>query len=176
MCGFRLSLSTVWRKNISTIIIGNNVKRIPVNLASESTNLTSVTIGKSVTEIGGYAFGACDALRTVKCIGTVPPVMASSNCFSEMTYLGATLLVRRNYVSNYYETDYWHKFTNIIGIDDEPGDVNGDGSVTIKDVTDLIDLLLGGDTISNENADANGDGIFSIKDVTDLIDMLLSGN
>ena len=93
-----------------------------------------------------------------------------------MTYLGATLLVRRNYVSNYYETDYWHKFTNIIGIDDEPGDVNGDGSVTIKDVTDLIDLLLGGDTISNENADANGDGIVSIKDVTDLIDMLLSEN
>ena len=51
--------------------------------------------------------------------------------------------------------------------------MNGDGSVTIADVTVLIDLLLGGDNINNEVADVNGDSVVSIKDVTDLIDMLL---
>ena len=55
------------------------------------------------------------------------------------------------------------------------GDVNGDGSVNISDVTALIDLLLGGDTISNPAADCNQDSSVNISDVTTLIDYLLSG-
>ena len=57
------------------------------------------------------------------------------------------------------------------------GDVNHDGSVSIKDVTDLIDYLLGGDNgICLICADVNGvDGV-SIADVTTLIDKLLGGN
>jgi surface protein len=54
------------------------------------------------------------------------------------------------------------------------GDVNGDGSVNISDVTTLIDLLLGG-TISNPAADCNQDSSINISDVTSLIDYLLSG-
>lgn len=60
------------------------------------------------------------------------------------------------------------------------GDVNGDGRVSIKDVTALISYLLNGDytedkdeTINEEGADVNGDGKISINDVTDLIHMLL---
>ena len=54
------------------------------------------------------------------------------------------------------------------------GDVNHDGQVTIKDVTDLIDYLLGsGNDIDTAAADVSGDGDVTIKDVTDLIDMLL---
>ncbi len=56
------------------------------------------------------------------------------------------------------------------------GDVNGDGSVTISDVTALIDLLLGGGTINNPAADCNGDSNVTISDVTALIDYLLGGN
>ncbi len=56
------------------------------------------------------------------------------------------------------------------------GDVNGDNDVNISDVTALIDLLLGGGTISNSAADCNQDGQVSISDVTVLIDYLLSGN
>ena len=56
----------------------------------------------------------------------------------------------------------------------ELGDVNGDGSVNITDVTTLIDYLLGSTTdIILEAADVNQmDGI-NISDVTALIDMLL---
>ena len=56
------------------------------------------------------------------------------------------------------------------------GDVNGDGSVNISDVTALIDLLLGGSTISNPAADCNQDGSVNISDVTALIDYLLSNH
>ena len=56
------------------------------------------------------------------------------------------------------------------------GDVNGDGSVNISDVTTLIDLLLGGGSISNPAADCNQDSSVNISDVTALIDYLLSGH
>ena len=56
------------------------------------------------------------------------------------------------------------------------GDVNGDGNVTISDVTALIDLLLGGGTINNPAADCNNDTNVTISDVTALIDFLLGGS
>ena len=56
------------------------------------------------------------------------------------------------------------------------GDVNGDGKLSIKDVTDLIDYLLtdNSEDINLDVADINGDGRIAIKDVTDLISLLLS--
>jgi len=65
-------------------------------------------------------------------------------------------------------------------VPDEPqyivGDVNGDGMVTIKDVTALIDYLLGGNAepINEAAADVNQNGGIAINDVTALIDLLLS--
>lgn len=55
------------------------------------------------------------------------------------------------------------------------GDVNGDGSISISDVTALIDYLLSGNAngISLVGADCNTDGSISISDVTALIDRLL---
>lgn len=55
------------------------------------------------------------------------------------------------------------------------GDVDGDGKVTIGDVADLIDYLLG---VANpsfviDNADVDSDGRITIADVSDIIDMLL---
>jgi len=75
-----------------------------------------------------------------------------------------------------------------------PGDVNGDGKVSIKDVTTLIEILLTGVAEDNPDpdpdpdpqpqlkavraeyqaADINKDGKVSIKDVTELIDVLLT--
>ena len=53
------------------------------------------------------------------------------------------------------------------------GDVNHDGSVTIKDVTALIDYLLGDGDVCMTCADVNGSTDVTIADVTALIDMLL---
>ena len=59
----------------------------------------------------------------------------------------------------------------------QPGDVNGDGSLSIGDAILLIDYLLSPNSkvadINMTGADVNGDGVISIKDVTTLIDMLL---
>ena len=59
------------------------------------------------------------------------------------------------------------------------GDVNHDGSVSIADVTALIDYLLSGNEAGGSCpicADVNGADGVTIADVTTLIDMLLSGN
>ena len=58
------------------------------------------------------------------------------------------------------------------------GDVDGDGEITIADVTAIIDILLAGDTsgVDMNCADCDVDGILSIADVTALIDYLLTGS
>lgn len=59
------------------------------------------------------------------------------------------------------------------------GDVNNDGSISIADVTTLINHLLSGDfddsnSFSSANADVYEDDILSIRDVTALINILLA--
>jgi hypothetical protein len=58
-----------------------------------------------------------------------------------------------------------------------PGDVDHDGNLTIKDVTDLINYLLDNRVtdVCLICADVNGDSKLKIDDVTDLIGILLSG-
>ena len=58
------------------------------------------------------------------------------------------------------------------------GDIDGDGRVSVADVTTLIDVLLSGtyDNVPAAQADVDGDGAVSITDVTTLIDMLLNNS
>ena len=55
------------------------------------------------------------------------------------------------------------------------GDVNGDGQVSISDVTQLIGSLLSGSAVST-GADVDGDGEVGIADVTELLNALLTGS
>ena len=55
------------------------------------------------------------------------------------------------------------------------GDVNGDGSVDISDVTDLIAAVLNGTSLDPAVADMNGDNHIDVTDVTDLISRVLNG-
>jgi len=61
-----------------------------------------------------------------------------------------------------------------ISVGYERGDANGDGHVSIADVSAIIDHLLGGelDEYQREAADTNTDGEVSIADVSTLIDMI----
>jgi len=58
------------------------------------------------------------------------------------------------------------------------GDVNGDENVNVADVTQLIDLLIDGETshVFLQEVDIDGDGRFTIADVTALIDLLLNSS
>ena len=54
-----------------------------------------------------------------------------------------------------------------------PGDVNLDGSVTIADVTALVNIILGKASESHGVADINDDGSVTIADVTALVNIIL---
>ena len=125
----------------------------------------------------GYMFNACSNLTTIYAGDgwTTDAVTTSGNMFNKCTKLvggkGTT------FDANHVDKAYAHidggpsnpgYFTGL----SQAGDVNGDGSVTIADVTSLIDILLNGGT-APAGADVNGDGSVTIADVTALIDMLL---
>ena len=60
-----------------------------------------------------------------------------------------------------------------------PGDVDGDGVVSISDVSTLIDFLLGNEPAPERDvnmlgADVDEDGVVGISDVSALIDLLLN--
>jgi len=63
-------------------------------------------------------------------------------------------------------------------IDENPGDVNNDGKISIADVTALVNIILGQDSVApyaynHAAADVNADGNISIADVTALVNLLL---
>ena len=63
---------------------------------------------------------------------------------------------------------------NVSGGEDPgvPGDVNGDGEVSIADVNAVIDMILNGNP--SMNGDVNGDGEVGIADVNAVIDLILN--
>ena len=58
------------------------------------------------------------------------------------------------------------------------GDLNGDGVVSVTDVTLLVSVVLGeeNENVDMDNADVNGDGILSVSDVTTLVNIILGDN
>ena len=141
------------------------------------TSMTSLVLGDGLTNMGYQAFYGCTGLTSVNCLALTPPNTSQYNpAFSSSTYSDATLRVPPASIEAYRTANVWKQFANIEGLAGAgPGDVNGDGSFTITDVTGLIDAILGGDpdVMNNPYADVNGDGKVTIADVTALISSLL---
>ena len=83
------------------------------------------------------------------------------------SYWQLSALTPRSY--NYSTRQY-----AVIGIEGDYTDVNHDGTISIADVTELIDMILTGE-FDGLSGDANGDHQVNIADVTELIDWLLHG-
>ena len=147
-------------------------------------SLKKITIGSEVESICDEIFCIYDPvynnIDTVECLATQPPVI-TEDCFWIYTYENATLCVPYASMGSYAAAEGWRNFVNLAATDVTPemlGDVDGDGKITIGDVTDLIDYLLGinDSSVNLLNGDIDGDRYITIGDVTDLIDMLLHNN
>ena len=53
--------------------------------------------------------------------------------------------------------------------------MDGNGTINVKDVTDLVDMLLGGEELP-AYYDVDGNGEVNVNDVAILIDLLMNGN
>lgn len=162
--------------SLKKVNIPNSVESIGVDAFRECTNLRELTLGDGVQFIDQGAFIQCDSIETINCNAVTPPVMASDNCFTSRCYENAVLYVPGPSINDYKSTDYWNMFYH--SYTDYPFDVNGDGSISINDVSILIDALLANDmsSVVSRNADANGDGNININDIILLIDYLLEND
>ena len=71
-----------------------------------------------------------------------------------------------------YMTTYTIVFPKI-----RPGDVNGDGSLTIADVANLVGIIMGEvDDYDEYTADLNGDSYITVADVMLLVNIILEGD
>ena len=53
------------------------------------------------------------------------------------------------------------------------GDVNGDGTINVSDITKLINVIMGIIDLPDEFADVNGDGTVNVSDITALVNIIL---
>ena len=152
--------------------------------ALASLDMSSFNTSK-VTSMG-YMFYNCNSLHTIY-VGegwSTAAVTTSASMFASCTNLvggqGTT------YNASHVDKAYAHidggpsnpgYFTEA-GTTFLRGDVNGDGDVTIADVTALITMVLRGNVTPADNpaADCNEDGSINIADVTVLIGRVLRGS
>ena len=98
------------------------------------------------------------------------------NCHFEGLAPGKTYYYR---MYAHYQDGTWSEWSNVetvtLPLEVAVGDVNGDGLITVGDVTLLIDRLLNGDPVLAVGAaDLDGDGQMGIGDVSALIDRMLA--
>ena len=88
-----------------------------------------------------------------------------------------TLHVPKGTKDLYMNADQWKDFLLNIVDDLEvpviPGDVDGNDTVNVSDVTTLVNMILGVVAKDELVADINGDGKVNVSDVTALINIIL---
>ena len=142
--------------------------------------LEYLELGANIDSLENSALCSLDSLKVLICWATTPP--RCHNYWSSFSpwpneLKNTVLYVPKASLEAYQTANDWKNFKTIVPIDDV-GDVNGDGKLSIRDVNELINLLLSGENtdIATTFADVNLDGKISISDVTTLINRLLSGD
>ena len=159
---------------LTSIVIPSSVTTIGRSAFQNCILLDDVTIGYNVSRIGDYAFWYC-RMTSVTVENPIPLAVTSTTFFNPAN---ATLYVPLGSKSAYQEADYWKEFKEIKEYGTLRGDVNGDGTVTITDVSLMVAYILGqqSDDFIAANADVNGDGSITVTDVMETVRIILEGN
>lgn len=161
--------------NLERVTLPNTITTIPYLAFYHCEKLSSITIPETVESLGTEPFAYCYALSRVISKPLVPPTNESIYAFDHCSN-NAVLFVPYESLEDYRADNVWGRFSRIvpfIGIG--PGDVNGDGNISIGDAADLIDQLINGEDIP-AYYDVDGSGAVTIGDIAALIDLLLAGN
>lgn len=143
-------------------------------LYNVSAVIDTMRLPSTVTSLGDMAMAGMIGMQVLKTDATEVPAVGNE-VWAGVNQPEIPLIAPDNTsLKAYQEADQWMYF--FFAIDVILGDVNGDGAVSIADVTALIDYLLEGGDINEAGADVTQDGNISIADVTALIDKLLGGN
>ncbi|MBR5725158.1 MAG: leucine-rich repeat protein [Muribaculaceae bacterium] len=178
---------------LQQMVYPRGVTRINNSAMDNCNSMTSVTLPSTLTYLGSNVFYRCTSLNNIYVKAVTPPTCdiyewydydwdeyVTDYTFTNAQFTNATLYVPTQSLSAYRNADTWKKFNHFVGVDYAPdyipGDVNSDNTVSISDVTALINYLLTDDasSINIDAADFNEDSRVSIDDVTALINYLLT--
>ncbi len=165
----------------------SEVKDMTVMFAecSSLTELDLTTFNTSKVTNMAYMFNKCTALRTIYAGDgwDMSSVKGAAQMFALCTSLrggyGTACDGNTNIGSEYAHIDEGPSnpgyFTDKSAF--RIGDINKDGSITIADVTALVNIILGKTTdYESRLADVNTDGSITIADVTALVNIILGKN
>ena len=134
--------------NVDNVIIPSTLTAIS-NYAFKGNAINALVIPNTVESIGTKAFnqdGLGSNTITVATVFRSTPLPIDTDCFTPSS--SSTLYVPAGSKAAYANATGWKKFTNIVELDmggstGLQGDINGDGQVTIADVTKLVNIILG---------------------------------
>lgn len=159
-------------RELQKVSLPNSLKEIGATAFSNCPKLTEIKIPAGVTKMGSDAFYNCNNLKAVYASPATPPSVYYP--FSYTTYENATLYVPAGAKEAYQTADYWKEFTNIVEMNffATNGDLNGDESTDVSDLTLLVNIILGNSS-TTDAADLNDDGSVDVSDLTKLVSIIL---
>jgi hypothetical protein len=95
------------------VTIGDSVTEIGGYAFYNCKSLTSVTIPDSVTIIEGFAFYNCSSLTSVYCKATIPPAFGNGTVFDN-NGSGRKIYVPAESVDAYKSENLWSEYTDAI--------------------------------------------------------------
>lgn len=165
--------------NIKEINLPEGVYSIGHSAFQNCTNLKSFTIPQNVKNVSEGAFAGCTGLTEIHVKAMNPPETIcyyGLSAFEGVDKNNCILYVPAGTLESYKNTWWeWSTFKNIREEGVYPkGDINGDYEINIKDVTTLVNCILGKKTKAESDTDVNGDGVTNISDVAAIINIILN--
>ncbi len=140
-----------------SVTLPNHITSIRGGTFSDCTSLTSVTIPESVASIQGWAFSNCSSLTDITIKNPECNIYDhnSTICNGQDErwnyYFNGTITGYENSTAQNYAEKYGYQFESLGPAPEpelDPGDVNGDGKVSILDVISVNRAVLGKDTFT----------------------------
>ena len=192
-----------YNTELSNIDIPSSVKRIDNEAFEGCSKLKKIIIPEGVNQLDEYAFANCNKLNKVVIPSTVTiidwylfynsksitdvyckiksPFTIYDTTYPDEVYEKATLHVPTGTKHLYSAMAGWQKFSKIVEEDTpgtnlyDMGDVNNDGVISVSDVMNIVDYILGDNKdIDPSVADYNHDGVVSITDIMSIVDQILN--
>lgn len=172
---------------LEEIVVPHGVTTIEHSAFGNCSAMRRAVLPATLTSLGYSTFNGVHNLTELVVKAQTPPQCEvrfdprtgnSYEPFMTVHYSTVNLIVPTGSIAAYQAANVWKKFSQIeeeyFPIESIRGDANGDGNVSISDVSALIDYLLGSTSNLATGADCNRDGTLTIGDVSALIDYLLA--
>lgn len=98
-----------------------NVTEIGPQLAMNHTEITSLTIPKTIKNIAGGAFNGCNSLNEITINAVSPPALVSSS-FASAIKSTASVTVPAGTLAAYKADEQWSQFSNLVEVETEDED------------------------------------------------------